>query len=137
VWISSGARAGRFTATAWTDIAARFDDLTGRYPEFRYLADIVVSVLAWQGADRLTASISTYDLVVTARPVPEQPFEVVVVRSPLSGHVGPGAVLIEHRSPAGHDEWIVRPSAEAVALFWRFMTEKFGVSPIRPQTARK
>lgn len=136
MWISSGARAGRFTATAWTDIVARVNDLASRQPEFQYLADIVVSVLAWQGADRLAAFLSTYDLVVTARPVPEPPIAVVVVRSPLSGHVGPGAVLIEHRSPAGHDEWIVRPSAEAVALFWRFMTEKLGVRPVRPQRGR-
>lgn len=132
MWIKSRAWTGQFTAMAWTDIAARYNDVARGYPEFQYLADIVASVLAWQAADRLAALTSMYDLVVTVRPIPESPIETVVVRSPSSGHVGADAVLIEHRSPSGHDEWIVRPSGEAVALFWRFMTEKFGVRPIKP-----
>jgi hypothetical protein len=119
---------------AWTDIAKWYDHTAGSHPEFQYLADIVASVLTWEGADRLVGLTSMNDLVVTASPIAEPPIEVVVVRAPTSGHVGPGGVQIEHRSPAGHDEWIVRPSGEAVALFWRFMTEKFGVSPVRPQT---
>ncbi|MGC4817778.1 hypothetical protein [Micromonospora sp. DT63] len=57
--------------------------------------------------------------------------EVVIVRSPSSGLVGPGAVLIEHRSTSGRDDVIARPSEEAVPLFWRFMIEKFGVAPTR------
>lgn len=134
MWIKSRVWTGQFTAIAWTDIAARFDDLARGNPEFRYLADIVASVLAWQGTDRLAALTSGYDLIVTARPISEPPVETVVVRSPSSGRVGAEAVLIEHRSPTGHDEWIVRPSGEAVALFWRFMAEKFGVRPVKPDT---
>jgi len=134
MWINSRVWTGRFTAVAWTDIAARFNNVARGHPEFQYLADIVASVLAWQGADRLAGLTSMYDLVVTARPIPGPPIETVVVRAPASGHVGPRAVLIEHRSPTGHDEWIVRPSSEAVALFWRFMIEKFDVKPIRSDT---
>jgi hypothetical protein len=119
---------------AWTDIAARFNDLASGHPEFQYMADIVASVLDWQGTDRLAGLTSMNDLVVTAQPIPGPPTETVVVRSPSSGHVGAEAVLIEHRSLTGNDEWVVRPSAEAVALFWRFMAEKFGVRPIRPAT---
>lgn len=134
MWINSRVWTGQFTAVAWTDIAARFNDIARSHPEFQYMADIVTSVLAWRGADRLAGLTSMYDLIVTARPIREPPLETVVVRSPSSGHVGAEAVLIEHRSLTGHDEWIVRPSGEAVALFWRFMSEKFGVRPIQPDT---
>jgi len=43
----------------------------------------------------------------------------------------PGAVLIEHLFATGHDR-IVRPDSEAVALFWRFLIERFGIEPVRP-----
>jgi hypothetical protein len=74
-----------------------------------------------------------HDLVVTPLPITDPPIEEVIVWSPSSGLVGPGAVLIEHRSATGHDDRIVRPSSEAVALFWRFLTEKFGIEPVRSQ----
>ncbi|MEV0681037.1 hypothetical protein AB0I60_31420 [Actinosynnema sp. NPDC050436] len=38
-----------------------------------------------------------------------------------------GDVLIEHRSPTGHDDRVIVPVAQAVPLFWRFVAEKFGV----------
>ncbi len=31
----------------------------------------------------------------------------------------------------GHDDRVVRPVAETVPLFWRFMIEKYGVHPGR------
>jgi hypothetical protein len=127
VYIDPRARTGRFTEVAWTDIAARFNDMARGRPEFQHMADIVASVLASRGVDRLAGLTSIHDLVVTPRPIHEPPIETVIVRSPSSGYVGPGAVLIEHRSRNGHDEWIVRPAGEAVPLFWRFMVEKFGV----------
>jgi hypothetical protein len=134
---NSMASTGLFTAIAWTDIAARFNHVARGHPEFQYMADITASVLAWQAADRLAGLTSMDDLVVTALPIPQSPIDMVVVRSPSSGCVRAEAVLIEHRSRAGHDEWIVRPSRDAVALFWRFMTEKFGVRPIRRDPAER
>lgn len=69
-----------------------------------------------------------HDLVVVDTPIPEPPFEVVVVRTPGSLHPPrAGKVLVEHVSLTGHDDRIERPVAEAVPLFWRFMAEKFGV----------
>jgi hypothetical protein len=133
--LNSKGSTGLFTAIAWTDIAARFNHVARGRPEFQYMADITASVLDWQAADRLAGLTSMDDLVVTALPIPQSPIDTVVVRSPSSGYVGAEAVLIEHRSQAGDDEWVVRPSGQAVALFWRFMTEKFGVRPIRPDTA--
>jgi len=134
VRINSRAWTGQFNTVAWIDIAARFNDMARRHPEFQHMADIVASVLACQGVNRLAGLTSMHDLVVTSRPIPEPPIEEVIVWSPSSGRVGPGAVLIEHRSCTGHDDRIVRPASEAVPLFWRFMIEKFGIAPVRPPT---
>jgi hypothetical protein len=95
------------------------------------MADIVDSVIECGRTNRLAAVTAMHDLVVAVRPVPEDvAIDVVLVRSP-SSHipVEPGAVLIQHRSTTGFDDEITRPADEAVALFWRFMIEKFGVSP--------
>jgi hypothetical protein len=56
----------------------------------------------------------------------------VVVRSAVS--VRPPAaekVVIESCSLTGRIVRIERPVAETVALFWRFMIEKFGLPPRR------
>ena len=97
------------------------------------MTDIVDSVLSARTDAELAALTSMHDLVVTPRPYPDEPpIEVVVIRSPSSGEVGPGGVLIEHRSLTGHDDRVFRPSSEAVNLFWQFMRLKFGVE--RPRT---
>jgi hypothetical protein len=130
--MNSQAWSYRFEEVAWGEIASRFRRLAAEHPEFRHMADIVDSVVACGGEQRLAGLVSMHDLVVTARPVPEAPpTEVVIVRSPSSGYVGAGGVYIEHRSTTGHDDGIFRTSDEAVSLFWRFMIEKFGVEPTR------
>ncbi|MET8250096.1 hypothetical protein [Micromonospora sp. NPDC005197] len=122
----------QFEEVPWPEIAVRFHDFAEQHPDFEHMAAIVDSVLACDGASRLAGLTSMHDLVVAARPVPEDPpVEVVIVRSPSSGLIGPGAVLIEHRSTSGRDDVIARPSEEAIPLFWRFMIEKFGVAPVR------
>jgi hypothetical protein len=129
----------RFDEAAWDAITSRFHEMAAKHSEFRHMADIVDSVLACGGEQRLAGLTSMHDLVVTARPVPESPpIEEVIVRSP-SSHlpVGPGCVLIEHRSYTGHDDQISRPTEEAVPLFWRFMIEKFGVEPVRSAHPRQ
>jgi hypothetical protein len=126
----------RFDEVPWGEIATRFHEMAAEHSDFRHMADIVDSVLACGGEQHLAALTSMHDLVVTARPVPERrPIEVVVVRSPSSGHVSTGGVFIEHRSITGHDDRIFRTSDQAVPLFWRFMIEKFGVVPARPTTS--
>lgn len=130
--MNSRAWSDRFDAVRWDVLAARYQRLAAEHPEFRDLADIVDSVLARGGEQRLAAITSMHDLVVTAQPVPEyRPIAVVVVHSPSSGQVGSSGVFIEHRSVTGHDDQIFRPSDEAVPLFWRFMSEKFAVEPAR------
>jgi len=87
-------------------------------------------VLDCDAAERLAAYTSMHDLIVVDVPIPDPPYGVVAVRapgsirSPRSGHV-----LIEEMSLTGNNDRIERPVDEAVALFWRFMIEKFGVSP--------
>jgi hypothetical protein len=131
--MNSRAWSGRFDEVPWAEIATRFHEMAAQHPEFRHLADIVDSVLTCGGDQHLAGLTSMHDLVVTARPVPEQPpIEVVVVRSPSSGYVGAGGVFLEHRSATGHDDRVFRTSDEAVPLFWRFVIEKFGVEPVRP-----
>ncbi|MCG3753191.1 hypothetical protein [Amycolatopsis sp. Poz14] len=132
--IDSRAWPYRFEEVPWTEIAARFHETAAAHPEFSHLADIADSVLACEGEHRLAGLTSMHDLVVAARPLPDEPpVPVVVVRSPSSGQTGAGGVYIEHRSATGHDDRIFRPSAEAVPLFWRFMIEKFGVAPVHRQ----
>jgi hypothetical protein len=41
-------------------------------------------------------------------------------------------VRIVHHPLVGLADDIIRPVDEAVPLFWRFMIEKYGVSPHRP-----
>lgn len=118
-----------FRPIPWPDLAARYRALADEHPAFEHMADVVDSVRAHNLDAHLLACTSMHDLVVAAAPVPERPpIEVVVVRAPSSGEVGVGGVLIEHRSVTGRDDRIHRPAGEAVALFWRFMTEKFGLS---------
>jgi hypothetical protein len=127
-----------FKERSWDEIAVRFSEMAAAHPQFQHMADIVGSVIACHEQSRLAGLTSMHDLVVTSRPVPVRPpIEVVIVRSPSSGLVGAGAVFIEHRSITGYDDKITRPNVDAVALFWRFMIEKFGIAPTRTPPAGK
>ncbi|MCO1576853.1 hypothetical protein M8C13_13930 [Crossiella sp. SN42] len=124
-----------FREVRWNHIAGHFHEYAARERGFRHMADLVDSILARGGAAQLAGLTSMYDLLVTPRPVPETaPVQVVAVRT------APGAngVLIEHLSYTGHDDRIHCRPAETVPLFWRFMSEKFGVrpAPLSPGTGR-
>ncbi|MFD7653552.1 hypothetical protein ACFV4N_06190 [Actinosynnema sp. NPDC059797] len=122
-----------FREQPWDRIAAWFHEVAAQNRHYRHMADIVDSVRACGGEERLAGLTSMHDLVVTPRPVrAAPPVEVVVVRAPSSGLVGEGGVLIAHWSTTGRDDEIHRPADEAVPLFWRFVIEKFGVEPVRP-----
>ncbi|MDT4935443.1 MAG: hypothetical protein QOK11_3335 [Pseudonocardiales bacterium] len=97
---------------------------------FAYLVEIVDSVTESGLSPHLAATTSMHDLIVASMPLMLPPFDVVAVRAPGSIRAAPdGEVLIEHLTPTGRDERITRPVAEAVPLFWRFVTEKFGLHP--------
>jgi hypothetical protein len=92
---------------------------------------IVQSVIESGCATRLAGTTSMYDPLVAERPIPEPPYTVVIVRSPVSMRPpAPGMVVVEHTSLTGRTDRIERPVAEAVPLFWRFVFEKFGVSAV-------
>jgi hypothetical protein len=113
-----------FGERPWSEILALLGGMAANYPEFRYMVDVIDS-----GADHLLAgNTSMHDLMVVPHPVRAQVRDMIVVRGP--GSLRPaaaGQARIEHLSSTGHNDSIERPSSEAVALFWRFVIEKYGI----------
>ncbi|MEV4630512.1 hypothetical protein AB0J90_30050 [Micromonospora sp. NPDC049523] len=85
--------------------------------------DIVDSVIAFEAENLLAGITSMTDLIVTAVPVTPAPVDVIVVRSAHDW------VTIEHLAHTGRNDRIARPAQDGVALFWRFVIEKFGIHP--------
>ena len=119
-----------FRPTEWTEIRQFLHDMASAHEEFGYLVAVVDSVIDGDRTAALVATTSMHDLIVTPTPLTEPPWDVIAVRAPGSLHAPTvGNVLIEHLTCTGRDERIERPASEAVPLFWRFVTEKFGVDP--------
>jgi hypothetical protein len=120
-----------FRQTPWPDIADFLGEMAERNASSQHMADIVNSVIDSGSSELLAAFTSVHDLVVLATPIPDLPFDLVAVRAPSSLHPpsAHGLVLIEHLATTGNNDRIERSTVEAVALFWRFMIEKFGVHP--------
>jgi hypothetical protein len=119
-----------FQPRPWREIREFVASMAARDARFAYLVDIVDSVLAAGQSDALCATTSMHDLIVVPAPVPDPPFDVIAVRAPGSLHApAAGKVLIEHLSLTGRDDRIERPTVEAIPLFWRFIIEKFGITP--------
>ena len=119
-----------FRPRTWDDIFRDATDMAANHGEFRYLAEIVASVIETDSTDLLAGLTSMHDIIVTSTPIPDAPLDVVAVRAP--GSLRPpqtGQVLIEHLAVSGHNDRIERPATDAVPLFWRFMLEKFGIHP--------
>ncbi|MGY0501809.1 hypothetical protein ACWZHB_25265 [Nocardia sp. FBN12] len=68
----------------WTEIARRCRAMSDRHPEFRYLTDIVDSVMESGFDQHLAVQTTMHDLVVTVRPISPGRIEEVVVRAPGS-----------------------------------------------------
>ncbi len=118
-----------FRPTSWSDLRARYTELSEIDQRFRYLLDVVDSVEDAGLGDSMAASTSMHDLVVADLPLTDVPLEVIVVRAPSSPDPPkPGQVLIEHLSHTGRNDRIERPAADAVPLFWRFVQEKWGLT---------
>jgi hypothetical protein len=112
-----------FREKPWPAIATQLHSVLDNSGRYEPVLDIVDSVIAFE-ADTLLAGITSMtDLIVTAKPVTPPPVDVVAVRST------DGWVTIEHLTHTGRNDRIRRPSADGVALFWRFMIEKFGIHP--------
>ena len=107
----------RFVPTDWNEVRQFLGGLAKGSPEFGYLAEILASIVSSGRADDLTVTTSMHDPVITPRPVPEPPLDVVIVRAPNSLRNGPrpGHVVIEEMSLTGHGDLIERPAAESCA----------------------
>ncbi len=116
-----------FRSRPWAEIAAEFHRLADARPAYRPMAEVVDSVLG--SGTVLLGTTSLGDLIVADRPVPRAPWGAVVVSGPWSRRaaVAPGRVRVEHVGADGESD--ERPVAEAVPLFWCFVTRKFGVMP--------
>lgn len=112
-----------FREQPWSDIATRLHRVLDNSTSYEPMLDIVDSIIAFEAEPQLAGCTAMTDLIVTSRPISSPPLDVVTVR-----HLY-GFVTIEHVTHTGHNDRIERPAKDAVALFWRFMIEKFGVHP--------
>ncbi len=122
----------RFVKRPWPEVREFLAAMEAAHQRFRYMVDVVDSVFNSGVSDRLAATTSMHDLLVVLAPIGEPPLSIIIVRAPGSlARPRHGEVIIEHRAPDGAIEKIARPVAEAVPLFWRFVSEKFGLHAAR------
>ena len=115
-----------FGREPWAEMLAKYERPEAVVPPASQgAAPVVRSILSEGAADLLVGSTTLDGLAVRPLPVPELPYDVIVVR------VVDESVLITHRSVTGRDDRIERPAAQVIPLFWRFMIEKFGIHPLR------
>ena len=118
----------RFLERPWVDVRDFEAGVFAGQERGQYLLAIIDSVLSSTAADVLAVTTSMHDLVVVARPLPDPPMDVIIVRAPGSvQEPANGFARIDYVSVSGRDTRIDRPEAEAVRLFWRFVEEEFGI----------
>jgi hypothetical protein len=120
-------------AKSWSALRQAYEELVAQHAEFHVLVAIIASIEESDCAAQLAGTTSMHDLVVVAAPIPDPPMDVIIVRAPTGTlrAASPGMVLIEHNAVSGRNDRIERPASDAVALFWRFVLEKFGISATR------
>ena len=123
-----------FSVRPWDEIEDFYRSIAPNHENFQAVLDIVDSIVASRRTDQLAAHTSMHDLCVRPTPVHEGGDDFIAVRASGTfarfGGVA-GSIAIEHVSGTGNDDRLVRPVAEAVPLFWRFVIEKWGIRPIR------
>ncbi len=73
-----------FRQRPWSEIDAGFSGLAEQDPAYAFMSEIVRSVRSNRMEDKLAAFTSLHDLMVVAQPIPELPYDLVAVRSPVS-----------------------------------------------------
>jgi hypothetical protein len=122
-----------FLKQPWADLATEYRELVEQIPQLAPMLAVIESVIENQMADRLSATTSLRDLVVTASPASEPPIDIIIVRSFISMYPpAPGEVSIDHIATSGRSEHIARPVDEVLPLFWRFVLEKYGLHTNQP-----
>ncbi|XVU29078.1 hypothetical protein ACQPZJ_19035 [Actinoplanes sp. CA-054009] len=117
----------RFDAVSWARIADHIAEHTA--PHSPIMADLVASIRI-SAPDRLAGFTSMHDLAVTTTPIPpDSLIDVLWIRPQPAATPDSQDVLIEHCTATGWDDRIVRPAPQALALFWRFTHEKWGIDP--------
>ncbi|MFN8022238.1 MAG: hypothetical protein U0Q03_11985 [Acidimicrobiales bacterium] len=118
-------------ARSYGDVRGWLAGIAERHHAFGYLVDILDDAIAANLGSLVGLGTSMHDLVFAPLPaVP--PFDAVVVRAP--GSLRPprdGNVRIEFVAAVGRVTSIERPTADALALFWRFMNIEFGITRTR------
>lgn len=114
-----------FHSTPWADILQR----TVREPTLSYLTPLVHSIIASPAANQLAGSLWVNQLTVAEAPVGDAPLDLLIVSAIEEGKAVNEVtrVSIVHSTVTGRNDTIDRPLDDAVALFWRFAFEKFGV----------
>lgn len=113
-----------FHSTPWADILER----TVRDTSLSYLTPLVQSIVASTAASQLAGALWVNQLAVAEAPVRDAPLDMLTVSAVQEGDEVT-RVNIVHMTVTGRNDAIERPLDDAVALFWRFVAEKFGVSP--------
>ena len=108
-----------FTPQSWDELAVESE--SGIH---FYARPIIESIRHSNVADQLAGALWQGGLAVAAVPLSGPPIELLRVSAPC-----PGIVRILHQTHTGRNDEIDRPASDAVALFWRFTIEKFGVNP--------
>ncbi len=122
-----------FKAKDWAALAAEYRELVeGDLPQLAPVLSVIESVIENRMDTQLAVTTSLRDLAITTAPPQEPPVDVIVVRSAVSGAPpATGTIAIDHVATTGLSEHIVRPEAETLPLFWRFVAEKYGLRVTR------
>lgn len=115
-----------FRSTPWADILER----TLREPSLSYLTPMVQSIADSPAASQLAGALWVNQLAVVQAPVGDAPLDVLIVSAVDEGNTRDEVtrVSVVHTTVTGRNDGIERPLDDAVALFWRFVVEKFGVA---------
>jgi hypothetical protein len=90
----------RFLGRSWTQVREFEDGVWADTNGGQYIVAIIDSVLANEATDVLAVTTSMHDLVVVARPVPDPPMDVLILRSPVHSARLPMASFGSSTSPS-------------------------------------
>ena len=118
-----------FRERQWRDVRRLLCEVDGMADRGGYLLSIIDSVLEHGADEMLALTTSMHDLVIALRPVDDPPLDVILVAAPGSLRSHPyGTVRIDYIAVNGENTQIVRPTDEALPLFWRFVRTEFGLT---------
>jgi hypothetical protein len=122
-----------FKARPWPGLLDRYWDLADRYPEQLAMVEILHSVVDSDAANRLAGNYTIGGLHVVDVEHREPPYSVITVETYGRSNKSEPLVAVWHVSSSGLREEIIRPVDSAVALFWRFVAEKFSIPRRHPR----